>query len=160
MMPHQIPDLRTLLPREAGSSEGVGPAPWSARLCARVLAGRYDRQIEGGVIPAPRSPLAVHCARLTSARERNGLIRTLRLVVHDADDRRGCLTARVPVRPAEVRRGADVIDAVCDRLGDPFPVRARGVARLRILLADGRGPLFHAGSGTLTAALRGVLAAL
>jgi len=41
-----------------------------------------------------------------------------------------------------------------------FPVRARGMARLRILLSDGRGPLYRTGRGTLGAALRGVLAAL
>jgi hypothetical protein len=34
------------------------------------------------------------------------------------------------------------------------------MARLRILLSDGSGPLYRTGQGTLTAALRGVLAAL
>ena len=34
------------------------------------------------------------------------------------------------------------------------------MARLRMLLSDGRGPLYRAGAGSLTAALRGVLAAL
>jgi hypothetical protein len=34
------------------------------------------------------------------------------------------------------------------------------MARLRILLSDGRGPLYWPGRGTLNAALRGVLATL
>jgi hypothetical protein len=36
----------------------------------------------------------------------------------------------------------------------------RGMARLRILLADGRGPLYRSGAGSLNAALKGALAAL
>jgi hypothetical protein len=134
------------------------PPPWSVRLRARLSAARYDRQIEDGVSPAPGSPLALHVARLISSRERDDLARALRLVVHDAD--RGRLTVRAPVHSAAVRRGEDVIDAVYERLTDSFPVRARGMARLRVLLSDGRGPLYRPGKGTLTAALRGVLAAL
>jgi hypothetical protein len=83
----------------------------------------------------------------------------LRLAVHDADFG-SHFNARVPVRSAAVHHCAEVIDAVCDRLADPFPVRARGMARLRILLSDGRGPLYWPGRGTLNATLRGVLATL
>jgi hypothetical protein len=132
--------------------------PWSARLLARLCAARYDRQIEDGVNPAPGSPLAVHAARLVSPREREDLAHALRLVTHDADG--GHFTVRAPVQADAVHRGEGVIDAVCERLADPFPVRARGMARLRILLSDGRGPLYRSGRGTLTAAMRGVLAAL
>lgn len=134
------------------------PPPWSVRLRARLSAARYDRQIEDGVSPAAGSPLALHVARLISPRERDDLAHALRLVVHDAD--RGQLTVRAPVQSAAVHRGEAVIEAVRERLTDPFPVRARGMARLRILLSDGRGPLYRPGMGTLTAALRGVLAAL
>jgi hypothetical protein len=45
-------------------------------------------------------------------------------------------------------------------LHSPRPVRARGVARLRLLLSDGTGPLYRSGRGSLAAELRGVLAAL
>jgi hypothetical protein len=79
--------------------------------------------------------------------------------VHEAEVG-GRFTARTPVQADAVRLCAEVISAVCNRLEDPFPVRARGVARLRILLSDGRGPLYRTGRGTLGAALRGVLAAL
>jgi len=46
------------------------------------------------------------------------------------------------------------------RLHAPVPVRARGIARLRMLLSDGTGPLYRPGRGSLGAALLGVLAAL
>jgi hypothetical protein len=156
---HQTHDIGTAPSTHSDSTEIDGPAPWSVRLRARLCADRYDRQIEDGVNPDPGSPLALHGARLMSARERDELAYSLRLVVHDADVG-SHLTARVPVRLAAVNHCAEVIDAVRDRLADPFPVRARGMARLRILLSDGRGPLYRSGRGTLNAALRGVLATL
>ena len=150
--------LEILATPPAAGHDTYGPPSWSVRLCARLLSARYDRQIEDGVSPTPGSPLAVHAARLTSPRERDELAHALRLVTHDADG--GHFSMRAPVHSAAVHEGADVIEAVCERLADPFPVRARGMARLRILLSDGRGPLYRSGQGTLSAAMRGVLAAL
>jgi hypothetical protein len=146
--------------RQAGALPvGRGDAPWSARVLAWLRSGRYDRQIEDGVSPVPASPLAVHQERLASPRERNDLACTLRVAVYEAEFGNH-FTAHVPVQSDAVLRCADVISAVCNRLEDPFPVRARGMARLRILLCDGRGPLYRSGRGTLGAALRGVLATL
>jgi hypothetical protein len=118
---------------------------WPARLCASLFAGRYDRQVEAGVTPVSGTALAVHRARLTASPERVQLRRALRLVMGGAE---------------VVGDASDVFDAVVQRLAEPLPVRARGMARLRILLADGRGPLYRAGAGSLSAAMRGVLAAL
>jgi hypothetical protein len=126
---------------------------------ARLCASRYDRQIENGVSPAPGSPLALHRTQLTSPRERDDLAHALRVAVHDAYFA-SPLNARVPVRSVAVQDCAALIDTVCDRLADPLPVHPRGMARLRILLADGRGPLYWPGRGTLNAELRGVLATL
>ena len=118
---------------------------WQARLCAWLFAGRYDRQVEVGVTPVPGTALAAHHARLTAPAERVQLIRALSLVVGEAE---------------AVRDASDAAEAVVQRLAEPLPVRARGMARLRILLADGRGPLYRAGAGSLSAAMRGVHAAL
>ncbi len=54
----------------------------------------------------------------------------------------------------------EVIDDITLLLHSPRPVRARGMARLRMLLSDGRGPMYRNGRGSLAAELRGVLAAL
>jgi hypothetical protein len=132
---------------------------WWDRMRARLWARRYDREIENGVSPAPGSPLALHAMRLTSPHERDDLVNALRLAVHDAYSS-SHFNARVPVRSVAVQDCALLIDTVCDRLSDPLPVRIRGMARLRILLADGRGPLYSQCRGSLNAALRGVLAAL
>lgn len=131
---------------------------WLARVRAILFADRYDRELEAGLTATPGSPIAVHGARLTSAHERAALSRALQTVMSDAlvGDR----GARIPVQAAAVRRSADVISAILDRLDSPQPARVRGVARLRMVLSDGRGPLYRTGSGSLAAALRGVLAAL
>lgn len=146
-------------PASLGSRQGDDVPPWSVRLRAQFFAARYDRQIENGISPEPGTPLAVHRMRLTSPRERDDLANSLRLAVQDA-----CFSshfnARAPIRSDAVHGCVDLIYSVCDRLAEPSPVRARGMARLRILLADGRGPLYWPGRGSLNAALRGVLAAL
>lgn len=157
---HQTHDIGNVPFAQADATEIGGRASWSTHLRARLFAGRYDRQIEDGVSPVPDSPLALHGARLISARERDELAHALRLIVHDADFAAGHSHSRVPVRSVAVHHSAEVIGAVYDRLADPFPVRARGMARLRILLSDGCGPLYRSGQGTLIAALRGVLATL
>jgi hypothetical protein len=157
---HQNHDQRLVPSEDSVSAEADVRAPLLVRLLAQLLAGRYDREIEDGISPLPGSPLAVHGARLVSARERDDLADALRLIVRDADVTRGPFTSRIPVHSAAVHHAAQAIDDVCDRLADPFPVNARGMARLRIVLSDGCGPLYRSGAGTLAAALRGVLATL
>lgn len=142
-------------PREADAAPG-----WSARLSARIFAARYDQELDSGASPLPGTALAAHCARLASADERAELSRALRLAAADAVAVGAWTKPRVPVRRDAVKRAADVVEEVVSRLDDPHGVRARGMARLRMLLSDGRGPLYRAGSGSLNAALRGVLAAL
>ncbi|MDT7758276.1 MAG: hypothetical protein QOH27_4174, partial [Mycobacterium sp.] len=97
---------------------------------------------------------------LSEARERDELSRARRLGLRDAAEGADAMRPRLPVRTPPVRRASDVITASLSRLDEPQRVRARGMARLRMLLADGRGPLYRSGSGSLSAALRGVLAAL
>jgi hypothetical protein len=133
---------------------------WSARLAARLFATRYDRELESGVVPVPGTPLAVHCTRLAGAAERAQLMRALRIAVADATAPGFGRHPRPPIRRAAMIRASDVAAEVLDLLDGPRRVRVRGMARLRLLLSDGRGPLYRAGAGSLDAALRGVLAAL
>ena len=135
----------------------------TARLRARVLAGRLDREVEVGIVPLPGSSLAVHMARLTSVEEREALARTLRQALaelHSGHPGRPGVSPRVPVHPERLATCRGVIDDITLLLHSPRPVRARGMARLRMLLADGTGPLYRNGRGSLAAELRGVLAAL
>lgn len=130
------------------------------KLRAALFASRLDLQVAAG-IPAPiGSPLAVHTVRLTSIYEREQLARALRACVRDAHVSRAIRSSRVPVHRAGILAAEHVIDDVTLLLHSPRPVRVRGMARLRLLLSDGAGPLYRPGSGSLIAELRGVLAAL
>ncbi|GAY16990.1 hypothetical protein [Mycobacterium sp. shizuoka-1] len=132
----------------------------TARLRARMFAARLDRDIEAGIIPLPGSALAVHLTRLTSVAEREALARTLRQALADLHDTPRGYSARIPVHPERLAGCRGVIDDITLLLHSPRPVRARGMARLRMLLSDGTGPLYRNGRGSLGAELRGVLAAL
>ena len=135
-------------------------APFGTRVMARLLAGKFDRMLAVGV-PAPAgSALAVHAARLTSADEREAIARSLRRTVDDARNRDAPMSSRVPLNVPNITAAEDRIDEVTLRLHSPRPVTARGVARLRLLLADGAGPMYRYGRGDLEGRLGAALAAL
>lgn len=134
---------------------GVG-----TRIRARLFAARWDQQIERaapGTAVIADSPLAAHMRRITSRGEREQLADALNPTRRSSA---GGVSFRVPVHAAALSAAADLIDELTFRLRGPQPVRVRGMARLRILLADGRGPFYRPGPASLNAALRGVLAAL
>lgn len=140
--------------------EAAPRAPLAARLTARLRAGHFDRQLAVGV-PAPEgSALAVHQIRLTSVPEREAIARSLRHAVRDARAGVSPLTSRVPVHTTNIIDAEDAIETVTLRLHSPRPVSARGMARLRVLLADGVGPLYRFGRGDLKGRLGAALAEL
>jgi hypothetical protein len=130
------------------------------RLTARLFAWRYDQQLLDGATVEPGSPLAMHIARLTSDRHRHGLAATLRHVLQQAHAEPVFYSSRISPNQGTVMSAVDQIDELRLRLEGPRPVRAHGVARLRVLLADGIGPFYMQGRGDLATALRGVLADL
>jgi hypothetical protein len=132
----------------------------AVRLEARLRAGKLDKQLAVGVPALAGSALAVHAERLTSVAERETLARSLRRAVEGARDRDAPMTARIPLNIPNIKAAEDRIDQVTLRLHSPRPVTARGVARLRLLLADGAGPLYRYGRGDLEGRLGAVLAAL
>ncbi|MCP9275138.1 hypothetical protein [Mycolicibacterium arenosum] len=160
MTTHSVWTDRTFEPLAAGQPWAHVRPGWSTRLRARLLARRLDRRIDADADVRPGSVLAAHRYRLSTRRERTDLARSLTLVVRDAVEGPDVLNPRVAVRTPEVLRHRELIEDVRRRLAGPAPVRVRGMARLRLLLADGRGPLYRQNAGSLSAALRGVLAAL
>ena len=139
---------------------GVPRPSMTSRLTARLRAGRLDRLIAVGV-PAPAgSALAAHEARLTSSAEREAIARALRRCVADASGRRHPAVVTDAFAYPEYHGAEDVIDAITLRLHSPRPVSARGMARLRQILADGTGPLYRFGRGDLNGRLGAALAAL
>ncbi|BDY29265.1 hypothetical protein BN978_03888 [Mycolicibacterium mageritense DSM 44476 = CIP 104973] len=143
------------VPRSAWS---VRPGTPVVRLLARLLAWRYDQQLVAGVIAEPGSALAAHIARLTSDAERRQLAATLRFVRPGAQRRPGLVSSRIPLDQTTIIEAVPELDDVVALLEGPWPVRAHGVARLRMLLSDGLGPFYQ--PGDLAGALRAVIADL
>lgn len=138
---------------------GVLPRPsTAARLAARFRAGRLDRLVAVGVPARAGSAQSAHEWRLMSTAEREAIARSLRTSVANAGG--VGLSSRIPLHGPNIAAAADVIDAVTSRLHSPLPVRARGMARLRLVLSDGTGPLYRCGRGDLRGRLGAALAAL
>jgi len=130
-----------------------------ARVIARLRAEKFDHQLAVGV-PAPvGSALAAHQARVTSTAEREAIARSLRQAVRDAGTG-AVFSSRIPVHPRNIAAAEELIDTITLRLHSPQPVHARGMARLRRVLSDGRGPLYFYGEGDLGGRLGAALAAL
>ena len=135
-------------------------ASTSTRVIAELFATRFDKQLAAGVAPEPGSALAAHLSRLASTGERRRLAETLQHSVSETHSRRTRMSAQIPVDRSGVAAAVGLIDQVVLRLRGPRPVSARGVARLRLLLTDGSGPMYSSGGGDLGAELRTVLAQL
>jgi hypothetical protein len=130
------------------------------KMCAAVFAGRLDREVEARVTPEPTSMLAAHIARLTSGRERTALALSLRNMLVEIGSGRPTVTARVPINRPNAAQARPFIVEIIHRLEGHRRVRPRGVARLRLLLTDGAGPVYTRQGGDLSAHLKGVIAAL
>ena len=134
--------------------------PLSIRLTARLLACRYDRMLDDGAVPESGSALDLHARRLVRIAEREAIARSFRRTLSEARKPPTPWTARSWTHRPSVVSAADMIDRVTLWLHSPRPVRARGMARLRVLLSDGAGPLYMSGRGDLVEQLGAALAAL
>jgi len=156
----------TALPQPMWPGDDAAPAglrePGSplARLAARLFPWRYDRQLLAGIPPEPGSALAVHVARLTSRSQRHAYAGALRQVLRCLHEDPALYSSRLPLEDSTVASAATLFDEIRERLEAPTPVRAHGIARLRMLLSDGASPIYRGGEGNLTGHLRAVLAEL
>jgi hypothetical protein len=131
-----------------------------AHLRARLFPRRLDCQLAVRAARPAGSALAIHAARLESDHERHAIARTLRRCIIDAHHGRPFRSARIPVNRRNVTAAEDVIDVITLRLHSPRHVSATGMARLRLLLSDGCGPMYEWGHGDLGDRLRAAAAAL
>ena len=163
-MPDHKISLEVLHVASTGAPGGQRPS-LLARLAARARAGKYDRLLSVGVTPEPGTALAAHRARLTSTAERDAIARSLRRAVHDAHDHAPTtpssrIPARIPLNIPNITAAEELIDRVMQRLQSPRPIGALGMARLRLILSDGAGPLYQFGRGDLPGRLGAALAEL
>ena len=129
-----------LLEQESGLS--VRHVRVRDRLTARLRAGTLDRQLAEGAAPETSVALSLHASRVYEPSQRHFLARSL-IRLADSSDAPSA-RFRVPVDHEALRRAYHELEAIADRLNRDGPVSVQGVARIRLLLADGTGPLFRA----------------
>jgi len=147
-------DTLTTSARPAGASSDHGtrahgstdrtrrPHGLGLRLRTGLHHRRLDHELANG-LPAASSPeRALHAAQLADPRSRAVLGRSLRRLATDAQARRRTLRPQVaPARAALLAHEARVL-ALADRIDGDATVAVAGLARTRLLLADGSGPLY------------------
>jgi len=115
-------------------------------LAAWWRAGSLERALARGVAPETEAALALRAQALIAPSVRAALARQLQRVVRDARGGRARPVTRVATRRREILDAAQELDLLARRLRAPGPVSARGVARVRVLLTDGCGPLYFRGA--------------
>ena len=130
------------------------------RLVARYRASLLDTQLAEGAGPESSLWLALRARLLVRPSHTHRLSRALKWLVmtSEAPPR---APARTPVRRDAVRLARGELLTLADRLLEPGPLSVQGVARARVLLRDGAGPLYTASSGRdLRSEVRDALCAL
>ena len=131
------------------------------RLAARWRWRFLDAELARGVAPEARAALALRAHNLGEPRMRNRLAGGVQRVLDEARSARKPNRFRVPVRNAEVLAAADELDELATRLRGPGLLASHGLARVNLLLSDGRSPLYFRGTtGDLRATVSRALEAL
>jgi hypothetical protein len=151
--------IRNVLLDRGVDGLGVQHVNLRDRLRARFRAGSLDRQLAEGALPEASVALALHAARVYGRSQRRLLADSLTRLSNVSGSAPARL--RVPVDQEAVRRASRELHAVADRLSGDSPVNVCGVARVRVLIADGTGPLYRAARPEqLRRELRSALSAL
>jgi hypothetical protein len=139
--------LVILRPQESADTVLVARrARFRERLTARLNTTRLDVELARGVPAETRAALALRAQTLGETSTRRALAGTLRHVLGGARKRSRPRRAQVAIRRSDVLRAADQLERLIERLLQPGIVAARGCALVRVLLIDGRSPLYCRGA--------------
>jgi hypothetical protein len=131
------------------------------RLAARIGASWLDAKLAHGESPDARASLSLRARTLGEPATRTALAHDLEAVLHDARHGAKPRRGRVTIRRQDVLASSDELETLIDRLLSPGIVATRGLARVRMLLVDGSGPLYFRGAAEdLRAAAGAALSAL
>ena len=137
------------------------PCRIRARVIAWAGAWWLDQALADGVCPDDSAVLSLRAHRLIGLETRRALARELRGIVGRARRPLHPLDNGARICSQEVLGARDAIEALADRLDGWEPVEPAGVARVRLLLRDGVGPLYNESyPGGLRRAIRVAVAAL
>jgi hypothetical protein len=122
---------------------------------ARLHGARLDHELACGASPEASAEIALRAQYLVRPQTRRMLAQTLRRILAEAARGR---TAPVGPLPLPTRRRVVAarreLETLIERLLAPCPVPACGVAKVRVLVTEGCGPLYHpAGPGDLRTCL-------
>jgi hypothetical protein len=115
-------------------------APVARRLAARIKRFALDRELAAGADPQGSGLLACRAEQLRSAPTRRHLAADLRDLVKQADHPAG-LSAAAPIGRG-VRAVRSRLLILAARVEADPDVRPRGMAMLKLMLADGASPIY------------------
>lgn len=130
-----------LIDQHSRALRATRPKPLT-RWRAVVTSNRLDRRLAQGGLPEESELLALHAALITSPRACAELAVTLSRILELAEGVSRPSMHSVPICRNSVLSASNDLQVVVERL-TRGPARALGVARLRLLLSDGAGPLFR-----------------
>ena len=153
--------LVILRPRTSTNALVARRPRFRERLAARLGATWLDAELARGVPPEARAALALRAQALGETHTRKALARSLRHILDDARQGSQPRRGQIATLRTDVLTVADQVERIIERLLEPGIVAARGLARVRMLLIDGAGPLyFRSANHDLGAAVADALAAL
>ncbi len=113
------------------------------RLVARLHTRSLDAALANGTPSESDPALALRARRLTNLPRRRELALAIRHLVHEADRAGARSYMRVRPQPDRVSAARRELATLAEKLAEPAPVCARGVAQALLLLTDGTGPLYN-----------------
>jgi hypothetical protein len=131
----------------------------SLRLRTWWQRDELDDRLAHGAVPDTDPALARRAEQLQSRSTRNHIAQALEDALGESR-KAWSVSARVPLRRAEIRQSADDIDALVARLRDGDPIDVQGAAMAARVVFDGIGPMYHNGSISLRYAVRSARLAL
>jgi hypothetical protein len=127
-------------------------------IAAHALSGRLDRALAGGARADTDRLLEARATQLTSRQTRNSLVAVLEADLDEAFWFHWQADVVPRSRQRELFRAKSELQQVIARLRDEREVSAQGIALLRQLLTDGRGPAYgHGPPGSLGRALKAAI---
>jgi hypothetical protein len=130
------------------------------RLRARLHANRLDHELADGASPDSTVARALRAQALVRPEVRLRLADSIeRLLAVSPSFTGRTLATSDPELHRRMREAADELNELIRYLRTPGPVAAQGVAKVRVLLTDGTGPMYRGGGG-LRHVVREAIAAL
>ena len=137
------------------------PGRARTRLKTYLRSRPLDQALASGASPDSSAELSLRARWLIGAPARTTLARSIRTLIEDAQRPAKPLSPGVPVCRRKVLGSARTLELLTERLTSGGPVDARGVAQVRVLLNDVRGPVYdRAAANDLEPALQEAIEAL